>query len=272
MSGDDLLLGALAHAAPASATRSGSRRSTMKSSRSTCHPRSRPPRPRSAAASSSCQNTARRVAPAAEVLVEIAPRRPPSDSSADGALEDDRVQRPDLRRATACEHRAERPTARRRPPARERLEREGECRPGVETQSLVVAGAGAADHDLVLLDRDLDGPVARPVLRVDRVVGDGRVEPEPVALLAVVERRLDRRRRRRSCGASDRRGASGAGAAWLRPRRRPSSSPSDPAASASASWPGAASAASSSAAIARVVLGAQVDLVVEVGAGGAPRV
>ena len=52
---------------------------------------------------------------------------------------------------------------------------------------VVVASAGAADHDLVLLDRDLDGAVARPVLGVDGVVLDGGVEPQPVALLAVVE-------------------------------------------------------------------------------------
>ena len=52
--------------------------------------------------------------------------------------------------------------------------------------------AGAADHDLVLLDRDLNGPVAGPVLGVDRVVLDGGIEPEPVSLLAVVERRLER--------------------------------------------------------------------------------
>src|SRR5436190_21947741 len=52
--------------------------------------------------------------------------------------------------------------------------------------------AGAADHDLVLVDRDLDGPVARPVLGVDRVVGHGGIEPQPVALVAVVERALER--------------------------------------------------------------------------------
>ena len=33
---------------------------------------------------------------------------------------------------------------------------------------VVLAAAGAADHDLVFLDRDLDGAVARPVLGVDR--------------------------------------------------------------------------------------------------------
>ena len=57
-----------------------------------------------------------------------------------------------------------------------------------------VAAAGAADHDLVLLDRDLDGAVAGPVLGVDGVVRDGGVEPQAVALLAVVERALERLR------------------------------------------------------------------------------
>src|SRR4051794_15874175 len=55
---------------------------------------------------------------------------------------------------------------------------------------VVVAATGAADHDLVLFDRDLDGAVTRPVLGVHGVVLHGRVEPQPVALLAVVERRL----------------------------------------------------------------------------------
>ena len=57
-----------------------------------------------------------------------------------------------------------------------------------------VVVAGAADHDLILLDRHLDRPVAGPVLGVDRVVLDGGVEPQPVALLAVVERRFERLR------------------------------------------------------------------------------
>ena len=52
--------------------------------------------------------------------------------------------------------------------------------------------AGAADHDLVLLDRDLDRPVAGPVLGVDRVVLDGGVEPQAVALVAMVEGGLER--------------------------------------------------------------------------------
>src|SRR5436190_10992924 len=67
---------------------------------------------------------------------------------------------------------------------------------------VVIAGvlAGAADDDLVLLDRHLDGPVAGPVLCVDRAVGDLGIEPQPIPLLAVVERALERRRRQLRSG------------------------------------------------------------------------
>src|SRR3954451_23778829 len=65
----------------------------------------------------------------------------------------------------------------------------------------VLLGAAPADHDLVLLDRDLDWPVAGPVLGVDRIVLDGGVEPQAVALLAVVERALQRTGR---CGPAAR--------------------------------------------------------------------
>src|SRR3954470_16671258 len=57
---------------------------------------------------------------------------------------------------------------------------------------VVLATAGAADHDLVLLDRDLDGAMPRPVLGVDRIVLRGGVEPQAVPLLAVVEGALER--------------------------------------------------------------------------------
>src|ERR671923_1233944 len=57
---------------------------------------------------------------------------------------------------------------------------------------VVLASAGAANHDLVLLDRDLHRTVARPVLGVDGIVLHRRVKPEAVALLAVVERPLQR--------------------------------------------------------------------------------
>src|SRR3954452_20804515 len=59
---------------------------------------------------------------------------------------------------------------------------------------VVLAAAGAADHDLVLLDRDLDRAVARPVLGVDGIVLDGGVQPQAVALLAMVEGALERTR------------------------------------------------------------------------------
>src|ERR1700733_13364176 len=52
----------------------------------------------------------------------------------------------------------------------------------------------AADDDAVPLDGDLDGAVAGPVLCVDRVVLDRRVEPQAVALLAVIEGSLERAR------------------------------------------------------------------------------
>src|SRR5580658_8548443 len=61
---------------------------------------------------------------------------------------------------------------------------------------LRLLAAGAPDHDLVLLDRDLHRPMAGPVLGVHRVILDGWVEPQTVALVAVVERRLERTGRR----------------------------------------------------------------------------
>src|SRR5437763_13638823 len=61
-----------------------------------------------------------------------------------------------------------------------------------EASAASVLVAGAADDDLVLLDRHLDRPVAGPVLGVDRVVLHGRVQPQAIALLAVVERPLER--------------------------------------------------------------------------------
>ena len=126
---------------------------------------------------------------------------------------------------------------------------------------------GAADDDLLLLDRHLDRPVAGPVLGVDGVVLHGGVEPQAVALLAVVEGALERlaaARGRR--GAAPPRPPRGGAAAGLRRRRRRSSSSS----------PSSSSSASSSSASGlgrlelggdqRVVLGAEVDLLVEVGA------
>ncbi len=52
---------------------------------------------------------------------------------------------------------------------------------------LVVLAAGTADDYAILFDSDLDRSVAGPVLGVDRVVLDGGVQPQAVALLTVVE-------------------------------------------------------------------------------------
>src|SRR4051794_23928256 len=57
---------------------------------------------------------------------------------------------------------------------------------------VVLGDTGTADHDLVLLDRDLHRTVAGPVLGVDRVILDRGVEPQAVALFPVVERALER--------------------------------------------------------------------------------
>src|SRR5919198_764605 len=59
---------------------------------------------------------------------------------------------------------------------------------------VVFLAAGAPYHDLVLLDRDLHGAVARPVLGVHRIVLDRGIEPQAVALLAVVEGSFQRGR------------------------------------------------------------------------------
>ena len=67
-------------------------------------------------------------------------------------------------------------------------------RPRVRSSSVVggLVSPARRDHDPVGLDRDRHGPVAGPVLGVDGVVLDGGVEPQPVALLAVVEGALER--------------------------------------------------------------------------------
>src|SRR3954464_15588522 len=63
---------------------------------------------------------------------------------------------------------------------------------GASAVVVLVVCAGAADHDLVLLDRHLDRAMSGPVLGVDRVVLDGGIQPQAVALLAMVERALER--------------------------------------------------------------------------------
>src|SRR4029079_10268330 len=56
----------------------------------------------------------------------------------------------------------------------------------------VLVAAGAADHDLVLLDRDLDRAVAGPVLGVDGIVLHGGIEPQAVAPLRTGDSGLQR--------------------------------------------------------------------------------
>src|SRR6185437_3602060 len=79
-----------------------------------------------------------------------------------------------------------------------------------------VLAADAADDDPVFLHRDLDRPVTGPVLGVDRVVLDRRVQPEAEALLAVVEGALERRRARARAPAATAAAPPSASAALLR--------------------------------------------------------
>ena len=100
------------------------------------------------------------------------------------------------------------------------------------------SSSGAPDRDRVGRHGDRHRAVARPVLGVDRAVGDRRVEPQAVALLAVVEGRLERARPAPPARRRAARGGAGAAARPLLgvspssglvqrgPRRRPSSSSS----------------------------------------------
>src|ERR1700730_11846143 len=63
-------------------------------------------------------------------------------------------------------------------------------RAGASPASVVLGDA--PDHDPVLFHGHLDRTVARPVLGIDGIVLDGRVQPQAVSLLAVVERALER--------------------------------------------------------------------------------
>ena len=93
-----------------------------------------------------------------------------------------------------------------------------------------LVAAGAADDDLVLFDHDLDRAMTSPVLGVGRVVLDGRVEPQAVALVAVIERAP--RAASTPCGVRGDLRAGRAGAWACRPRRltrrRRNRSPSRP--------------------------------------------
>ena len=112
--------------------------------------------------------------------------------------------------------------------------------------------SGADDDDAVGLDRHDDGAVAGPVLGVDRVVLDGGVEPEAVALVAVVERPLESRLLpRRLCGARGRRGARGGEASGLLVAARSSSESSAPRPRRSASCSASSAAATSASSSAR---------------------
>src|SRR5580704_13369807 len=66
--------------------------------------------------------------------------------------------------------------------------------PAARVGALGVAAASAADDDPILLDLDLDRTMPGPVLGVDRVLLDGGVQPQAVALLAVIECPLERAR------------------------------------------------------------------------------
>ena len=136
------------------------------------------------------------------------------------------------------------------------------------TQSSSSRPARAADDDAVLLDGDLDGPMAGPVLGVDRVVLDRRVEPQAVALLAVVEGALERARCRRRARSEHPAPATAAATARARRRASSSSSARSPSCAAFASASAFARSASSLGGLElggdqRVVLGAQVDLLAD---------
>src|SRR5581483_10677735 len=115
---------------------------------------------------------------------------------------------------------------------------------GVRAVGLVVL-ADALDDDLVLLHEDFDRAVAGPVLGVDRVVLDGGVEPQAVALLAVVEGPFERpgaARRRAGRSSSSSSSPSAARARSASSRARSASSRARSASSAAASSSAAISA------------------------------
>ena len=174
--------------------------------------------------------------------------------------------RPPTAPAGACGMPARRAAARLRVEVvRDRARRRRGRRRRRRRLAVVVRGvrvAGAPDHDLVLLDGHRDGPVAGPVLGVDRVVLHGGVEPQPVALVAVVEGALERRcgcaRAAAAAAAAARARAAGAGLA---------SSSSLASGGARARRPASSSgSASSAAATERVVLGPQVGLLLDAAA------
>src|SRR5215213_2377521 len=192
--------------AGASPRRSESRRSTMITSRSALQPaaskpltRGSPPRSTSTLRWRRPAGACRRSASASRSSSEA-----PAASSTRRRLRSHLAGCAGVKNATPCSKGSARAVTR-----SNRDRRYARRRP----RSVVsVAATRAPDHDLVLLDRDLHRPVAGPVLGVDRVVLDGGVEPQPVALLAVVERALERLAAAPAAAAA----AAGGAAAWRR--------------------------------------------------------
>ena len=105
------------------------------------------------------------------------------------------------------------------------------------------------DHDPVRLDRDLDLAALGPVLGVDRVLGDRRVEPQAVPVrLAVVEACLEPGAGALAAAAAA--PAPARSAAGRRPRRRRRLAAASPSSSASASSSASSSSASASSRVA----------------------
>ena len=108
-----------------------------------------------------------------------------------------------------------------------------------------------------------------PVLGVDGIVGDGGVEPQTVALLAVVERALERARAAAATAPAPATTAAATAARWpvlvvlVRPRPRRARLLGSSASPRPLSLLGLKLSGDQ-----RVILGAQIDLIVEVGCAG----
>src|SRR4051794_5177597 len=165
---------------------SASRRSTMTTSRSALHPAASKPFTRGSPPCSTSTLRWRRPAGAwsRSASASRSSAEAPAASSTTRRLRSHLVGCAGVKNATPCRKRSARAVTRSNSARRYARRRPRSVVP--------VAATRAPDHDLVLLDRDLHRPVAGPVLGVDRVVLDGGVEPEPVALLAMVEGALER--------------------------------------------------------------------------------
>src|SRR5919198_115471 len=176
-------------ARPGDAARSRSRRRTMKTSRSTSHPAARSSGARRSPTSGRSTN-ARRCGRSAYRASSAAIRPSASVSASTNSwLSTHTRGSSSWKNASPSAWRADRSAAPRRTRRSKSSARANACASVVFVVLVLVAGA--ADHDLVLLDRDGHRPVAGPVLGVDRVVLHGGVEPQAVALLAVVEGALE---------------------------------------------------------------------------------